>query len=54
MITRQQGMLAFMMMYDVSRQDQKGKSKESIYETGAGFTEIFEEFGEKREKHFWK
>ena len=30
-------LLAFMMMYDVSRQDQK-RQKESIYETGAGFT----------------
>ena len=30
-------LLAFMMMYDVSRQDQK-RQKESIYETSAGFT----------------
>ena len=30
-------LLAFMMMYDVSRQGQK-RQKESIYETGAGFT----------------
>ena len=30
-------LLAFMMMYDISRQDQK-RQKESIYETSAGFT----------------